>query len=220
VEDRNKLRELTSRFRQAVEGQDSKAVVASYRRLWAAEFRAADPTAFDSVRAQVAKDIERVKQLDPGNTAVLKEGYKLIGDVAAANALQAKEKPREPKGFQGVLEAWINDHPSPNSDASANRRLGHRRLGKAESAAQQTDSRSARVFVASLQQNRIKRKKRHRIKRKKRHAFLRIFTGGIRSHVPVPISPSLFRHSDHWVLVSFAAGGPAWVARSGCDEGS
>jgi hypothetical protein len=49
VEDREKLRELAIRFRHAVDNSNSRAAAASYRPLWTAEFRAADPTAFDLI---------------------------------------------------------------------------------------------------------------------------------------------------------------------------
>jgi len=119
VENRETLRELTSRFRRAVEGQSASSVAASYRRLWAAEFRATDPRAYDTLRTQVAKDIQRVKQLDPENAAVLREGYKLIGDSAAANAIPIQEKLRGPKNFSDVIQAWFKDHPYPENDASS-----------------------------------------------------------------------------------------------------
>jgi peroxiredoxin len=116
VEEREKLRELTVRFRRSVESQNTKAAAASYRPLWAAEFRAADPSAFDTLRAQVAKDMERVKQLDPNNTDVFREGYKLTGNSAAANALPPPEPPADfPQTFNDVLNAWIKTHPFPKN---------------------------------------------------------------------------------------------------------
>ncbi len=118
VEDREKLRELTARFRHAVDNDSSRTAAASYRPLWTAEFRAADPSAFDSLRAQVAKDILRVKELDPGNIEVLREGYKLTGDSAAANALPPPDKKSSPRTFRTDYEAWSKTHPYPKADAS------------------------------------------------------------------------------------------------------
>ncbi len=116
VEDHAKLRELAQRFRRAVENNTTKSAAGSYPLLWAAEFRVPDPSAFESLRAQVAKDIERLKQLAPDNTAALREGYKLIGDSAAANAL--RDKPRAPKDFHDVFNAWSKEHPFPNDKTS------------------------------------------------------------------------------------------------------
>jgi hypothetical protein len=109
VEDRDKLRELTVRFRRAVD--DTRAATASYRRLWAAEFRAADPSAFDALRAQVATDIERVKRLDSNNIETLRKGYKLTGNTAAADALPPRQS-RVQKGTYGAaFDSWHHDHP-------------------------------------------------------------------------------------------------------------
>lgn len=116
VEDREKLRALAAQFRRAIEDQNTKGVVGNYPGLWAAEFRAADPSAFDELRKRVAKDIERMKQLNPNNTEALREGYRLIGDSAAADAIP--QKPRVPKTFSEVYMAWDKDHPYPKDDAS------------------------------------------------------------------------------------------------------
>jgi len=117
VEDRDKLRELTVRFRHAVVSENSQAAAASYRPLWTAEFRAADPSAFDNLRAQVAKDIARIKELDPSNIETLREGYKLIGDSSEANALPPPERSTS-KSFHADFEAWGKTHPYPKADAS------------------------------------------------------------------------------------------------------
>lgn len=121
VEDREKLRELTVRFRRAVNSRSTTGVGADYRRLWAAEFRATDPTAFDPLRAQVQKDIERIKELDPDNTEALREGYQLIGDTAAANALPPPERTL-PRSFHTDYDAWSKAHPYPKAGASQQER--------------------------------------------------------------------------------------------------
>ncbi len=66
----------------------------------------------------MAKDIIRIKELDPSNIETLREGYKLIGDSAAVNALPPPDQKTSPRTFHTHYEAWSKTHPYPKADAS------------------------------------------------------------------------------------------------------
>lgn len=121
VEDPQVLREMTVKFREAVEKRATVGVAAVYPNLWSAEFRVADPKTYDRLREQVGIDMQRIRELDPKNvngSKSLIEGYKLLGDKAAADALQAKRT--LPRTFFNVFQEWEKAHPYPrdrNQDA-------------------------------------------------------------------------------------------------------
>ena len=107
MDDPGALREMTAKYREAVEKHNTIGSVQQYPRLWAAEFRVADPKNYDKPREQVRADIARIRELDFSNkneSKSLIEGYRLLGDDAAADALQAKRIP--PKTFYSVFDAW------------------------------------------------------------------------------------------------------------------
>jgi len=112
VDDPRVLREMTVKFRDTVENGYTAGVAATYANLWAAEFRIADPKTRDQLRERVRADIERIRELDPNNiddSKSLIEGYRLLGDQAAAGALQAKRTPA--RTFNEVFQEWDKAHP-------------------------------------------------------------------------------------------------------------
>ena len=111
VEDSVALKEMTAKYRAAVEAHNEIGSIAQYPRLWALEFRIADPKAFDHLRDQVRADMQKIRKLDPSNkddSKSLIEGYRLLGDTASADALKASRVPA--KTFNIVFNDWMKSH--------------------------------------------------------------------------------------------------------------
>ena len=116
IDDRQVLREMTPKFRLAVEKRNTVGVAAVYPHLWATEFRIADPKTQDQVREQIRLDMKRIRELDPKNineSKSLIEGYRLLGDEAAANDLRQSRTPQ--RRFFDVFEEWRKAHPYPRN---------------------------------------------------------------------------------------------------------
>lgn len=120
VDDPKVLAEQTAKFRAAVEARSTVGEAAVYVNLWTAEFRVESPKNFDRLRAQVREDMKRIRELDPKNTNQSKSlihGYRLIGDTASADELQAKRAPV--KSFTDVFVEWDKAHPFPKDQDPA-----------------------------------------------------------------------------------------------------
>lgn len=118
LEDDAALKEMTAKYRAAVEAHNEIGSVAQYPRLWALEFRIADPKAFDHVRDRVRADMQKIRELDPSNkddSKSLIEGYRLLGDTVSAEALKANRVPA--KTFNAVFNDWSKAH-GPRIDMS------------------------------------------------------------------------------------------------------
>jgi thiol-disulfide isomerase/thioredoxin len=117
VDDPEVLKEMTPKFRQAVEKRNTVGVAAVYPHLWAAEFRIADSKTHDKLREQIRIDMQRIRELDPKNvngSKSLIEGYRLLGDETAATAMRAERTPA-PKRFFDVFDEWNKAHPYPRT---------------------------------------------------------------------------------------------------------
>ena len=127
VQDRATLRELAARFRRAVEDHQTAEIAAYYAKLWAAEFRAADPAEFESLRRRVSAELDHVRELDPANLRALASGYRLIGDTAKAKELEAKV-PRASAGRPAdqAINTWFDAHPNLPPDATQEQRDARR----------------------------------------------------------------------------------------------
>jgi thiol-disulfide isomerase/thioredoxin len=112
------VKQLAAAFRKSVEGRSTSGVANRYPSLWAVEFRVADSGDYERLRKQVAEDMKRAKELDPSNTATQIQGFKLIGDAAAAKALEETAAPRQrPPTFNDTFNQWEKEHPYPKPDA-------------------------------------------------------------------------------------------------------
>src|SRR5260370_14628649 len=96
VSDPDTLKEASARLRSVLDKRDKTEDAYFYTTLWALEFRATPPTEHAAVRAQVAKDLARLKPLDDAKNArilsVLVGGYKLSGDAVPAKPGEAKQR--------------------------------------------------------------------------------------------------------------------------------
>lgn len=120
VEDPAALRELAAMFRRTVENRNTVGVASVYPNLWTAEFRLANPKDFEQLRARVRKDMGRIRQLDPADTnqsRSLAQGYKLLGDTATAESLQAKRTPA--KTYLSDHKAWTKEHPDYRAEGAS-----------------------------------------------------------------------------------------------------
>jgi Thiol-disulfide isomerase and thioredoxins len=124
VSDPDVLKEAAARLRNLLEKREKPEDASFYTTLWALEFRAAPPTEHAAVRAQVAKDLTRLKPLDDGkNTrilSVLAEGYKLSGDAASAKAVEAKQREKT-GGAAAAYTEWLKAHPFKSGETAEQR---------------------------------------------------------------------------------------------------
>ena len=102
---------MSPKYRAALEAHNAIGAVEQYPRLWAAEFRIADPKAFEGLRDQVRADMQKIRELDPANkdeSKALIAGYRLLSDTASADALPAKRAPA--RTFYTVFQEWSKAH--------------------------------------------------------------------------------------------------------------
>ena len=118
------LKEASTRLRSLLDKRDKPEDAYFYTTLWALEFRATPPADHAAVRAQVAKDLARLKPLDDGkNTrilSVLTEGYKLSGDAVSAKAMEAKQHEKA-GGAVAAYSEWFKAHPNKSDDTADKR---------------------------------------------------------------------------------------------------
>ena len=81
---------IAAGLRPRLEAETDKNLVAAYETLWTLELRSTPPSKQEDLKKTIAKDLVKLRALpDPNRQtwiAMLKEGYKSIGDMAGVRA--------------------------------------------------------------------------------------------------------------------------------------
>lgn len=88
TDDRAFVLPYAAKLRTLIEGRSDPDAIAAYRALWSLEFKAHPGSEYDSLRAQVAQDVERLRELNLVGVAqwyqTLADGYRLVKDAKRA----------------------------------------------------------------------------------------------------------------------------------------
>ncbi|HVO99298.1 MAG TPA: TlpA disulfide reductase family protein [Bryobacteraceae bacterium] len=115
-------------LREQLAKETDPVALRAYETLWGLEFRTRPPLQHAALREQVKADLKRLEALDvKGDVkwiALLKNGYKQTGDLAATAALDdrlLREFPTSEEAYGAAYERWDKMHkkPADHKDAPA-----------------------------------------------------------------------------------------------------
>ena len=112
------VRESAAKLRNLLQERTDPESLSSYSTLWSLEFRVRPPSEHEALRQQVAKDLKRLRSIDPGKSRAflssLREGYKLVSDSEGQNWATEESKKRFPqRAFGLVYQQWSEQNPYP-----------------------------------------------------------------------------------------------------------
>jgi hypothetical protein len=121
------LTETTAKLRLLLAGRSEPELLAQYSTLWSLEFRVRPASEHDTLRGQVAKDLERLRAIDPGRNqayySMLQEGYKLLPDNDGIKWVAEQIRTRFPAtAYSSVSQQWRNENPYPKKSDPPERR--------------------------------------------------------------------------------------------------
>jgi hypothetical protein len=106
-----------AKLRQVLEPRTDADALDAYSTLWALEFKARPPAAYDALRKQVSADLVRLR-LNLENVgqwwSALEEGYKLVNDTNQSDWTRDQRVARFPSPYDAPgAEQWAKDPPRP-----------------------------------------------------------------------------------------------------------
>jgi thiol-disulfide isomerase/thioredoxin len=134
ISDRAETQAFARQLRTLLELSSAAPDLTRYADLWAAEFRSAPPTAFDSLRDRVRGDLKRLESLAQGDRSLLytmQTGYELTGQTEAARRAHLDaQRGSDPAG--AAYFAWAEQHPGPVGDHSPEALRAYREVHRKE----------------------------------------------------------------------------------------
>jgi thiol-disulfide isomerase/thioredoxin len=114
-------------LRARLENETDPRRLKDFERLWSLEFQTRPPKEHDALRAQVARDLERLEKLNPGGDApwqaLLIHGYKQSG--ASKESITTMEDglllkfPHSSEAYHIVRDRWDAAHKEPSDQTDA-----------------------------------------------------------------------------------------------------
>jgi thiol-disulfide isomerase/thioredoxin/tetratricopeptide (TPR) repeat protein len=148
ISDRAESAIFAQQLRPLLEHTTAIPELARYADLWAAEFRAAQPTDFDALRDRIRDDLKRLEalgQADHGLLETLQTGYQLTGQTESARRAGLDAQNASDPAL-AAYRAWNKDHPfstvGRSPEALRAYREAHRKEAE-ELAAKWPDSRAS-----------------------------------------------------------------------------
>lgn len=131
------LTKATARLRMILDRRRDPESLVRYSTLWSLEFRVKPVVEHDALRAQVARDVKRLRSIDPGTNdtyyATLQEGFKLVSDGEGVKWAASQLALRFPHAaYYAVSQQFRSENPYPKaSDPPETRRAGYAAYVKA-----------------------------------------------------------------------------------------
>jgi tetratricopeptide (TPR) repeat protein len=115
------LRQSVVRLRRLLTETNDPDSLASFNTLWALEFRVKPAAEHDTLRKQVAEDLERLRSIDPGKNrsyySMMQEGYKLTADGDGGKwAAQQLQSVAPRTAYSSVISQWHEANPYPKEN--------------------------------------------------------------------------------------------------------
>ena len=114
------IRKSVQQMRKILEDRSAHDSLNYYRVLWKLEFQVHPPSAYPDVRARIAGDLKRLRELDVATNrslpATLRDGYKLAEDktgLAWVDAEFPQKQSSENNSGMEVFQQFQKDHPYP-----------------------------------------------------------------------------------------------------------
>lgn len=120
-DDRELVLPYATKLRTLIEGRSDPDAVEAYRTLWSLEFKTHPASEYGPLRAKVAQDLERLRQLNLVDTKewyqTLAAGYRLLKDEKQAAWADKQYMTRfQPESV--AMDEWFDEHMFPGADAS------------------------------------------------------------------------------------------------------
>jgi hypothetical protein len=122
IDDKDLQRTYAAKLRTLLEGRSDPEAVGAYQTLWSLEFKVHPPSEYGSLRQQVGKDLERLRQLKLEEKRqwweALQDGYKLVNDQKQSDWAEQQEQVHFPTPWSlPAMSKWWKDHHWPGEDA-------------------------------------------------------------------------------------------------------
>jgi hypothetical protein len=123
MDDKELMRPYTTPLRTLLASRSDPDAVGAYRTLWSLEFKVHPASEYETLRGQVGKDLERLRQLKLEDKRqwfeALEDGYKLVNDQKQADWAQEQVQTRFPTPYElPAMTKWFKDHHWPGEDAA------------------------------------------------------------------------------------------------------
>ncbi len=114
------LRQSTERLRRLLTETNDPDSLSSFSTLWSLEFKTKPAGEHDTLRKQVAEDLNRMRGIDPGKNrgyySAMQEGYKLTADTEGTKwAAEQMQKASPRTGYSAAISQWYEANPYPKS---------------------------------------------------------------------------------------------------------